>query len=133
MPSRPRATARINLFAGCVKTIEHTFRFVKHVLNWAAPRMRHPAQADRWTWLVVAAYTQLRLARACVQDQRLPWERPLSPLALTPSRVRRAFSALQATLGTPANPPKPAGRSPGRPRGHRAPPAPLHPARKRAA
>ena len=29
-----------------------------------APRVRHPEQADRWTWLVVAAYTtQLRLAR----------------------------------------------------------------------
>src|SRR5512132_154990 len=25
-----------------------------------APRVRHPAQADRWTWLVVAAYIQLR-------------------------------------------------------------------------
>ena len=112
---------------------EHTFRFVKQVFNWTAPRVRHPEQADRWTWLVIAAYTQLRLARACVRDQRLPWERPLPACTLTPSRVRRAFSALQHTLGTPANPPKPAGRSPGRPKGRRSPPAPLHPARKRAA
>jgi hypothetical protein len=116
---------------------EHTFRFVKQVLNWTAPRVRHPEQADRRVppgcWLVVAAYTQLRLARACVQDQRLPWERALPPHALTPARVRRAFSVLQATLGTPASAPKPAGRSPGRPPGRRSPPAPLHPARKRAA
>jgi hypothetical protein len=39
------------------------------------PTTRHPEQAERWTWLVLAAYTQLRLARAAVADRRLPWER----------------------------------------------------------
>lgn len=58
-------------------TLEHTFRFVKQVLNWTLPRVRHPEQADRWTWLVVLAYTQLRLARLLVADRRFPWERPL--------------------------------------------------------
>src|SRR5215212_3168395 len=57
--------------------LEHTFRFLKQTLGWTSPRMRHPEQADRWTWLVVAAFTQLRLARPCVADLRLPWERPL--------------------------------------------------------
>ena len=44
--------------------LEHTFRFAKQTLGWTTPRPRHPEQADRWTWLVLAAYTQLRLARA---------------------------------------------------------------------
>src|SRR5829696_4274906 len=43
--------------------LEHTLRFLKERLGWTTPRVRHPEQADRWTWLVVAAYTQLRLAR----------------------------------------------------------------------
>ena len=112
---------------------EHTYRFVKQTLNWTVPRVRHPEQADRWTWLVVAAYTQLRLARSCAQDQRLPWERRLESPSLTPYRVRRAFSALLSVLGTPANPPKPSGRSPGRPKGRRSGPARLYPALKKTA
>lgn len=112
---------------------EHTFRFLKQILNWTVPRVRHPEQADRWTALVVAAYTQLRLARACVQDRRLPWERRLTHRTLTPYRVRRAFSALLPVLGTPAKPPKPCGRSPGRPKGRLSGPAPLHPALKKSA
>jgi DDE superfamily endonuclease len=49
--------------------LEHTFRFLKQSMGWSTPRVRHPEQADRWTWLVLAAFTQLRLARACVADQ----------------------------------------------------------------
>jgi hypothetical protein len=44
--------------------LEHTFRFLKQSMGWTTPRVRHPEQADRWTWLVVAAFAQLRLARA---------------------------------------------------------------------
>jgi hypothetical protein len=115
--------------------LEHTDRFCKQTLNWTTPRVRHPEQADRWTWLVVLAYTQLRLARRAIAEQRLPWERPQRPdrRALTPTRVRQAFPQLLATLGTPADPPKPCGRSPGRPTGARSGPARRFPARKRAA
>src|SRR5215218_8913149 len=95
--------------------------------------MRHPAQADRWTWLVVAAYTQLRLARPWVADRRLPWERPLDPGRLTPSRVRRALSALLPVVGTPTSAPKPCGRSPGRPKGSRSGRATRFPVLKKAA
>jgi hypothetical protein len=35
--------------------LEQTFRFLKQTLNWTLPRVSHPAQADRWTWLVVVA------------------------------------------------------------------------------
>lgn len=55
--------------------VEHTLRFVKQTLAWTTPRVRTPEQADRWTWLVVAAYALLRLARVVVADRRLPWER----------------------------------------------------------
>jgi hypothetical protein len=97
--------------------LEHTFRFLKQSMGWTTPRVRHPEQADRWTWLVVAAYTQLRLARTYVADLRLPWERRYDVGRLTPIRVHRGVSSLLAHLGTPAKPPKPCGRSPGRPKG----------------
>jgi hypothetical protein len=115
--------------------LEHTYRFCKQVLNWTTPRVRHPEQADRWTWLVVLAYTQLRLARRAIDDVHLPWERPQRPTrrALTPARVRQAFPQLLVTLGTPADAPKPCGRSPGRPLGARSGPAPRYPACKKAA
>ena len=113
--------------------IEHTFRFVKHTLGWTTPSIRTPEQADRWTWLIVAAYTQLRLARGLVNDQRLPWERPAKPGRLTPARVRREFRRLTPTLGTPASPPKSRTPGPGRPTGTSRPPRTRHPAIKKTA
>jgi DDE superfamily endonuclease len=113
--------------------IEHTFRFVKNTLGWTAPALRTPDQADRWTWLIVAAHTQLRLARGLVADVRLPWQRPRAPAKLTPARVRRGFRRLRATLGTPASPPKSKTPGPGRPKGTRRPPRTRYPAIKKAA
>ena len=113
--------------------LEHTFRFCKQALGWTTPRVRTPEQADRWTWLVLLAYTQLRLARPIAADARLPWERPLPARRLTPGRIRRDFPRLLPLLGTPASPPKPCGRSPGRPIGSRRGPAPRQPAIKKAA
>ncbi len=113
--------------------IEHTLRFAKHTLGWTTPRVRLPEQADRWTWLVVAAYTQLRLARGLVADCRLPWEPPRGPDRLSPTRVRRGFRRLVHILGTPARAPKPTKAGPGRPKGSLRGPAPRYPAIKRAA
>jgi len=98
--------------------------------HWAGPLRGcvPPSRPDRWTWLVVAAYTQLRLARAGATDQRLPWERPRPPGRLSPLRVRRGFPKLLLRVGTPANAPKPCARSPGRPTDSRSGPAPRHPA-----
>jgi len=36
--------------------LEHTFRLFKQVLGWTAPKIRDPAAADRWTWLIIACY-----------------------------------------------------------------------------
>jgi hypothetical protein len=113
--------------------LEHTVRFAKQTLGWTTPRPRTPEQADRWTWLVLAAYAQLRLARAVVADARLPWERPRPPGRLSPVRVCRGFPRLLVRLGSPAATPKPAGRSPGRPKGSRCGPATRYPAIKKPA
>jgi hypothetical protein len=122
--------------ATCVKAylhrfdIEHAFRFMKSTLGWTVPKTATGEQADTWTWLILAAYTQLRLARPAVADRRLPWQRPLPPGKLTPGRVRRGFSQLTQQLGTPANPPKPSRAGPGRPKGSRSGPRQRHPAIK---
>jgi hypothetical protein len=113
--------------------LEHTIRFCKQTLGWTTPRPRHPAQADRWTWLVLAGYAQLRLARAVAGDQRLPWERPRPQPHLSPLRVRRGFPQLLARLGSPASAPKPAGCPPGRPTGRCSGPATRYPAIKKPA
>jgi len=113
--------------------IEHTFRFVKGTLGWTTPSLQRPEQADRWTRIVIAAYTQLRLARRLVDDLRLPWEPRCDPVKLTPARVRRGFRRLRATLGTPARPPKSQTPGPGRPKGTRKPPRTRYPAVKKAA
>jgi hypothetical protein len=99
--------------------IEHTFRFLKQTLGWTVPRVRDPEAADRWTWLVIAAFTQLGLARGLATDLRLPWEAPAAPGRLTPARVRRAFPNLHATLPRLTRAPKPSKPGPGRPAGQR--------------
>jgi hypothetical protein len=113
--------------------LEHTFRFAKNTLGWTAPSLCTPEQADRWTWLIVAAYTQLRIAQGLVDDVRLPWERPCEPAKLTPARVRRGFRRLRATLGTPASAPKSDTPGPGRPKGTQRGPRPRYPVVKKAA
>lgn len=90
--------------------VEHTIKLYKGSLGWATPRVRHPEQADRWTWLILAAYTQLRLARGIIADRRLPWE----------------------ALGTPASAPKLSGQPPGRPKGRLSGRAKSHPPVKKA-
>lgn len=97
--------------------LEHTFRMLKQTLGWTRPRLRDPRAADRWTWLVITAHTQLRLARGQVEDLRRPWERPAAPRRLTPARVRRGFRNIRGHLPLPAGAPKPTTPGPGRPPG----------------
>jgi hypothetical protein len=98
--------------------LEHTFRFLKQTLGWTRPRIRTPDQGDRWTWLIVAAHTQLRLARHLTTDLRRPWEKPVTePHRLTPARIRRGFRNLRPKITLPASAPKPSRPGPGRPPG----------------
>ena len=104
---------------------------LKQTLGCTTPRPRHPEQAERWTWLVLAGYTQLRLARQVAGDQRLPWERSRPQPRLSPYRVRRGFPRLLCALGSPAAAPKPSGCPPGRPTGCSSGSATRYPALKK--
>lgn len=97
--------------------IEHTFRLFKQTLGWTAPKLRDPEAADRWTWLIITAHTQLRLARPLTADLRRPWEKPAPPERLTPARIRRGFRNLRTKTPSPAGAPKPTRPGPGRPPG----------------
>src|SRR3954452_1458006 len=97
--------------------LEHTFRLFKQTLGWTVPKIRTLQAADRWTWLVIAAHTQLRLARPLAEDLRRPWEKPALPGRLTPARVRRGFRNLRPHITLPAHAPKPSRPGPGRPQG----------------
>jgi DDE superfamily endonuclease len=107
--------------------LEHTFRLFKQVLGWTVPKIRDPAAADRWTWVIIAVHAQLRLARPLADDLRRPWERPAPPGRLTPARVRRGFRNIRAKIPCPAGAPKPGKPGPGRPPGSKnRHPAPRH-------
>jgi hypothetical protein len=97
--------------------LEHTFRLFKQTLGWTKPRLRSSEAADRWTWLVIAAYAQLRLTRPLATDLRRPWEKPAPPNKLTPARIRRGFRNLRTKTGSPTRAPKPSKPGPGRPPG----------------
>ncbi|MDQ0840576.1 hypothetical protein QFZ68_000256 [Streptomyces sp. V1I6] len=58
---------------------------ITQTLGWTRPKLRTPEAADRWTWLIVAAHTQLRLARPLAAGLRRPWERPAEPARLEES------------------------------------------------
>ncbi len=105
--------------------LEHTFRLFKQTLGWTAPKIRSPGAADRWTWLVLVAHTQLRLARPLAEDLRRPWEKPTPPQRLSPTRVRRGFPRIHRNMASPAGAPKPSRPGPGRPAGSRS--CPAHP------
>lgn len=111
--------------------LEHTFRYIKQELGWTLPAPRDPETADRWTWLILLAYTQLRLARPLSADLRMPWEKPAHPDRIPPRRVRRDFRRVHAHLDTPANPPKPSHPGPGRPTGTTRPPRERHPTHRK--
>jgi hypothetical protein len=91
--------------------------------------LRDPRAADRWTWLIIAAWDQLWLARPLAAAARLPWQPDIPARQLTPGRVRAQFRAARQAAGTPAKPPKTPAPGPGRPKGsknkHKAPRQPV--------
>jgi DDE superfamily endonuclease len=105
--------------------MEHGYRFDKQDLLWTAPHVRTPEQMERWTDVLSAVHNEIGLARELVQAQRLPWEAATRPLS--PRQVRRALGRIIVQVGTPASPPQPRGKSPGRPCGAVILPAPRHP------
>jgi hypothetical protein len=106
--------------------IEHTFRFLKQDLGWTVFTPMLPSTGDLWTWLVLVAYTQLRLSRKISRDLRMSWEKPQAPDRITPRRVRRDIRRVHHHTGTPSNPPKNTRPGPGRPQGSKKPPRERH-------
>jgi len=91
---------------------EHGSRFDNHDLRWAAPHVRTPEQMARWRDLVAVVHNALVLARPRVDAERRRWAARTRPP--TPRQVRRAMGKRMAHLGTPARPPQPRGKAPGR-------------------
>jgi len=96
-------------------SIEHGYKFQKQTLLWEAPRVRTPEQFQRWSDLVAIAHNHLVLARPLATVTHRPWEAKTRPV--TPQQVRRAMPRILAQVGTPVRPPRPRGKSPGRPPG----------------
>jgi DDE superfamily endonuclease len=94
---------------------EHGYRFEKQSLLWNEPRLRPPEQFERWSHLVAIVHNHLVLARDLVEVEQRPWENKRRPS--TPQQVRRGLQKYLPTLGTPARPPQPRGKSPGRIKG----------------
>ncbi|MFG2993447.1 transposase [Streptomyces sp. NPDC048257] len=92
--------------------LEHAFRLLKRILGWTRPRLRGSGAADRWTWLILAAHAQLRLARTlacCVRSwiyraqRQWPWPGH-RPIGLR-RNIRHGQQDLSSSL--PAPPPRP--------------------------
>jgi hypothetical protein len=60
----------------------------EHTLGWDKAALRHPEQVARWTWLIIAVITQLRLARPIAEVHRQRWERRRSQQKLSPGRPK---------------------------------------------
>jgi hypothetical protein len=95
--------------------IDHWYRFAKQRLYWTLPRLATPEQAERWSDLMPLMTWELWLAREIVSDHPLPWQKPQAHL--TPGRVCQSIGGVLAVIGTPAQPPKPRGKSAGWPKG----------------
>lgn len=95
--------------------VDHWYRFAKQRLHWTLPQLSTPKQCERWSDLMPLMTWELWLARDIVSDNPLPWQKPQTHL--TPGRVAQALGGVLALIGTPAQPPKPRGKSPGWPTG----------------
>lgn len=102
--------------------LEHFFRFGKQRLLLTAyqtPKVQHE---ENWWQMVQLAYLQLWLARDLSQAMPRPWERYLPKPQIkvaAPTAVQRDFGRIIRQIGTPADAPKPRGKSPGRVHGQR--------------
>jgi DDE superfamily endonuclease len=101
---------------------EHGYRFLKQDLLWEDAHLRTPEQMERWSWIVACACNQLLLCQQAGLAVLRPWES--KQRAVTPRQVPRVMPSLLQQVGTPAQSPKPRGKSPGWRKGRRRTPAP---------
>ncbi|WP_373529386.1 NF041680 family putative transposase [Nostoc sp.] len=111
--------------------LEHWYRFAKQRLYWTQPQLSSTRAAERWSDLMPLLTWQLWFARVACIDSPLPWQSTQDKLS--PGRVAQAFPLILATIGTPAQPPKTRGKSPGRAQGHQPPSRKRYPTVKKHA
>jgi hypothetical protein len=106
--------------------VEHFFRFGKQRLLMTAYQTPEVQHEENWWQLAQLAYVQLWLARNLAEAMPRPWERYLPQFQtqsenqeISPSMVQRDFGRIIQEIGTPAQSPKPRGKSPGRTKGDR--------------
>ena len=90
--------------------VDHWYRFAKQRLHWTLPNLRTPEQSERWSDLMPLMSWQLWFAKAIVVETRLPWQS--AAINLTPGRVAQSMFSVLVEIGTPAQTPKPRGKSP---------------------
>lgn len=86
--------------------IEHWNRFMKQRLHWTLPKLGTTEKGQRWSDLMPLLTWQLWLGREIIEDNPLPWQKPLPVEKITPGRVAQGFLGLLVEIGTPAKPPK---------------------------
>ena len=110
--------------------IEHAFRFLKQRLGLNTAQSTNPHVIAQWQWLTALAYWQLLLMEPLVADHRPAWYRhatPSQPWSRSPGIIQRGALAFLCGFGTPAAPPRPAGKGTGRPKGYRPQPKKRYP------
>lgn len=112
-------------------SIEHWYRFAKQRLYWTQPKLSSTHACERWSTLMGLMSWQLWFARSECIDAPLPWQK--AQQSLSPGRVVQAFPTIIAAIGTPAQPPKTRGKSPGRVRGQSQEPRIRYPTVKKRA
>ena len=114
--------------------VEHYFRFGKQRLLMASYQTPDVEHEENWLQIVALANGQLWLARNLAQSLPRSWERYLPEVegkTASPSTVQRDLERIIRQIGTPAAPPKPRGKSPGRAEGELQPPRVRHPVIKK--
>ncbi len=91
--------------------VDHWYRLIKQRLHWTLPALSTPHQCERWSNLMPLMTWQLWLAKDIVQEHHLPWQK--TQKNLTPGRVAQSMLGLLVEIGTPAQVPKPRGKSTG--------------------
>jgi len=110
------------------------FRFGKQRLLMAAYQTPDVEHEENWMQIVALSTVQLWLARDLAELMLRPWERYLPEAerdTASPSTVQRDFGRIIRQIGTPAELPKPRGKSPGRAKGERQPRRQRHPVIKK--
>ncbi len=101
--------------------IEHAFRFMKQHLGLNANCSTQPTSIQLGMQVCALAYWQLLLMRHEVDDVRPAWHARTvrsETQPLTPGQVQRGARRFLLKLGSPAAPPRPAGKGRGRPKGY---------------